>query len=134
MVIVAMALVIVLLTSGEHPLESERTRPLHYTLFNLEPFERLAEYGRQLGVDFWRWQAPNGASLHASARYVARFADTTVTMPKPDVTPVNPAEFLLPLRRAVQVFGDPVVAAAIGKLPPKVVETDRSRLLYPDVP
>lgn len=120
--------------SGEHPLESERPRPLHYTLFNLEPFERLAEIGRQIGVDFWRWQAPTGATLQQSARFVAQYADTAAKMPKPDVTPVDPAEFLLPLRRAVQAFGDPVIAAAIGKLPAKVAEADRSRLLYPDVP
>jgi hypothetical protein len=122
------------LPSGEHPQESARTRPLHYTLFNLEPFERLAEAGRHVGVDLWRWQAPSGASLLQSTRWVAQFADTAVKMPKADVTPVDPSEFLLPLRRAVQVFGDPVIAAAIGKLPKDVVETDRSRLLYPDVP
>jgi hypothetical protein len=122
------------LASGEHPQESARTRPLHYTLFDLEPFERLAEIGRHVGVDFWRWTAPNGATLQQSARFVAQFTDSTKHMPTPDVTPVRPEEFLLPLRRAVQVFGDPVVAAAIERLPRNVVEADRSRLLYPDVP
>jgi hypothetical protein len=122
------------LPSGEHPLESARTRPLHYTLFNLEPFERLAEIGRQVGVDFWRWQAPTGATLQQSVRWVAQYADSTVKMPKADVMPVPPQEFLLPLRRAVQAFGDPVIAAAIAKLPAAVADTDRSRLLYPDVP
>lgn len=120
--------------TGEQPLEAARTRPLHYTIFNLEPFERLAEIGRLVGVDFWRWKAPTGATLQQAARYVAQFADTSVQMPKADVTPVPPADFLLPLRRAVHALGDPVIAAAIGKLPPEVVEAHRSRLLYPDVP
>ncbi len=119
---------------GEMPLETARTRPLHYTLFTLEPFERLAELGRHVGVDFWRWQSPSGATLLGAAQWVARYADATVARPKADVMPVAPDEFLLPLRRAVQVFGDPVTAAAIGKLPADVVEADRSRLLYPDVP
>jgi hypothetical protein len=122
------------LPSGEHPLESARTRPLHYTLFNLEPFERLAEAGRHVGVDLWRWTAPSGATLQQSARFVAQYADSTVKMTKADVTPVDPREFLLPLRRAVQVFGDPVIAAALEKLPKDVAAADRTRLLYPDVP
>ena len=85
-------------------------------------------------MDLWRWTAPSGATLQKSARFVAQYADSTVKMPKADVTPVDPREFLLPLRRAVQVFGDPVIAAAIGKIPAAVADADRSRLLYPDVP
>jgi hypothetical protein len=119
---------------GAQPLEAARTRPLHYTIFNLESFGRLAEIGRHVGVDFWRWQAPTGATLQQAARHVARYADSTVKMPNADVAPVPPAAFLLPLRRVVNALGDPVTAAAISKLPPDVVEADRSRLLYPDVP
>jgi hypothetical protein len=120
--------------AGEQPLEAARTRPLHYRIFNLEPFTRLAEIGRHVGVDFWRWQAPTGATLQQASRYVAQYADSAARTSVPDVTPVSPAAFLAPLRRAVHALGDPVIAAAIGKLPPDVVESDRTRLLYPDVP
>ena len=120
--------------SGELPLESARTRPLHYTLFTLEPFERLAEYGRHVGVDLWRWEAPNGASMHRAASYVARWADSTVAPPKPDVTPVSRSEFVEPLRRAAAFYGDAALAAALDKLPAAVAATDRSRLYFPDAP
>jgi Alginate lyase len=116
---------------GALTIERAGPRPVQHTLQTLDAFERLAEVGRQVGADFWRWQAPNGASLQQAARNVAQFTTTAAATPTTDAAP---AEFLVPLRRAVQVFGDPVVAAAIEKLPPKLIESDRSRLLFPDVP
>ena len=38
---------------GKQNRELERTRPLHYTLFNLDAFTMLAEMGRHVGVDLW---------------------------------------------------------------------------------
>ena len=48
---------------GKQQRELDRTRPLHYSLFNLDAFTMLAEMGRHVGVDLWRYTAPNGGSL-----------------------------------------------------------------------
>jgi hypothetical protein len=120
--------------SGEQPLETARTRPMHYSLFTLEPYERLAELGRHVGVDLWKYEAPNGASIRKAALFLAPYADPARTWPKADVTPVPPDDFIAPMRRAFAAYGDPAIAAAIAKLPREAVATDRSRLLYPDVP
>lgn len=117
---------------GSLPLEGARTRPLHYTIFDIEPFERLAELGRHVGVDLWHARAPGGGSLRRAVLFIAPYADPAVHWPKPDVTPVAPAEFVLPLRRAATVYGGLRLAAALARLPGRIAATDRSRLLYPD--
>src|ERR1044071_7524587 len=49
--------------AGEQPIEMERTRSMHYSAFNVEALSRVAEIGRQLGIDLWHYQAPEGGSL-----------------------------------------------------------------------
>jgi hypothetical protein len=121
--------------TGEQPLETARTRPLHYSLFTLEPYERLAELGRHVGVDLWRYEAPNGGGIRKAALFVAPYADMKAhPFPKPEVEPVPNDDFLLPMRRAYAAYRDPALAAAIAAVPNEVAVADRSRLLYPDVP
>lgn len=50
--------------------EINRSRPLHYCLFNLEAWIGLAWLGRTLGVDLWKYQASMNRSLAMAARFV----------------------------------------------------------------
>jgi hypothetical protein len=54
---------------------------LHYSVFDLEAFARLADIARHTGVDLWHWQAPSGASIARALDFLAPFADTTVAWP-----------------------------------------------------
>jgi hypothetical protein len=46
---------------GSQPLEiNPRSRPMHYTLFNLEPLIYLAKLGEQVGVNVWTWPSAAG--------------------------------------------------------------------------
>jgi hypothetical protein len=49
--------------NGEQPEEMARTRSLHYSAFNIEALSRVAEMGSKLGIDLWRYQAPEGGSM-----------------------------------------------------------------------
>ncbi|SDY88650.1 Alginate lyase [Amycolatopsis xylanica] len=48
---------------GSQPLELSRTMSWHYSNFNLAALGRLAEIGDHVGVNLWKYTAPNGASL-----------------------------------------------------------------------
>ncbi len=48
---------------GSQPLELSRTMSWHYANFNLTAWGRLAEVGKNLGVDVWKYKAANGVTL-----------------------------------------------------------------------
>jgi hypothetical protein len=116
---------------GTQPLELARTRPLHYTLFNLDAFTMLAEMGRHVGTDLWHYKGPNGGSILDALRFAAPYADPAVKWPTPQVSEAEDDVFLIPLRRAAALTGDPVFVRAIDKLPASLRTTDRLQLAYP---
>ena len=119
---------------GKQPEELARTRPLHYSIFNLEAMARLAETAHALGVDLWHWSVPTGASLRQAFAFVAPYADPGHPWTGPQVTPTPPDSLILPLRRAAFALGDTSLVAPLAKLPRARTAAHRSRLLYPDVP
>ncbi|MES2180182.1 MAG: alginate lyase family protein [Gemmatimonadota bacterium] len=119
---------------GKQPLELERTRPLHYSVFNLDAFTMLAEMGRQVRADLWRFTAANSASIEKALRFVAPYANTAVKFPAVDLTPVGTAIFLLPLRRASAALRDAELIRALQQLPWRERAYGISRFAYPSVP
>jgi hypothetical protein len=119
---------------GSQPEELARTRPMHYSLFNIEPFSRLAELGRHVGVDLWSYRAPNGASLHQAVLFVAPYLDSTKKWTGEEIVPLHPEEFIRTIRQAAAAYRDPAIDAALESMPPRARREDRSHLLYPDVP
>lgn len=119
---------------GSQPLELARTRPLHYSVFNLDAYTQLAEMGRTVGDDLWHYVSPRGASLGAALRFVAPYADSSRPRPWQDVSPVVPNAFMMPMRRAALALGDPAFAAALAHTAEGVRTTDRSRLHFVTVP
>jgi hypothetical protein len=120
--------------AGEQPLELERTRSLHYSAFNVEALSRLAEIGRKVGVDLWHHEDASGGSLRRAIDRLAQFADSSAKWPGQQIDSVSADLFIIHLRRARLVFGDESYAAALRRQPLADARTDRSALLYPDVP
>ena len=117
--------------AGEQPLELERTKSMHYSGFNIEALSRLAEIGRQIGVDLWHYQAPEGGSLRKAIDNLAKYAATPSAWPGQEISEVGSDELLIHLRRGDVVYGSETYRAILAKLPPNVVQSDRSALLYP---
>jgi hypothetical protein len=116
---------------GSQPIELERTRSYHYSGFNVEALSRLAEVGRQLGVDLWTYQAPEGGSLRKAIDHLARYAPAPKTWPGQQIDDVDLDLLLISFRRAMYEWKDTSYAATLAKLDPKLVTEDRSALLYP---
>ena len=116
---------------GRQPNELSRTRSLHYSLFNIDPFARLAELGRLVGVDLWHFEASNGASLRKAVMFVAPYFDPKNAWPGQELTPAKPRDFLRTMRQASLAYSDPALNTAIRAVGQDVLQRDRSRLLYP---
>jgi hypothetical protein len=119
---------------GKQPQELERTRPLHYSVFNLDAFSMLAEMSRHVGVDLWHYTAPGGGSLKGALLFVAPYADSTVKFPMPEVTPEGTDIFVVPFRRGAAALGDPALTKAITHLSQRVRRADVSRFGFPAMP
>ena len=116
---------------GKQKRELDRTRPLHYTLFNLDAFTMLAELGRHIGVDLWHYTAPSGGSIEKALLFVAPYADSTVKFPKADIAEQGQGEFLVPLERGAMQFQDPAFGRALQHLAPHLKVTDPDALAFP---
>lgn len=121
---------------GRQPYELARTRSLGYSVMNLEGLCRLAELGRQVGVDLWSYRSPRGGSIRKALDYVAPYADPAFSWPGEQITPNAPDSFVLLLRRARVAFGLGDAAAhydgLLKRIPGDVVRSHRAQLLYPD--
>lgn len=118
-------------SDGSQPGELERTRPVHYSLFNLDGFTQLAEMGRHVGVDLWSYRAPNGATLENALRFIGPYADTARKWVKPDVSPLAPDAASIALRRAAAALGDPSLNAAAVRAARSRRSPSREVLQYP---
>lgn len=49
--------------SGRFPLEMARTTSLHYTVFAMDAFFKVAQMAPKVGIDFWNYKSPSGKSL-----------------------------------------------------------------------
>ncbi|RYY88739.1 MAG: hypothetical protein EOO15_08140 [Chitinophagaceae bacterium] len=55
---------------GKFPKEMERTIALHYNTFNLDAYFQIASMAEKLGIDFWKYRTPSGASLEKGFNYL----------------------------------------------------------------
>ncbi|MDG3085114.1 alginate lyase family protein [Vibrio hannami] len=60
--------------NGRQHGELERTRPWHYSNFNLEAYNHLGHFGDRLGVDVWNYEVDKH-SLEKGYQYIAKFAN-----------------------------------------------------------
>ena len=117
---------------GQQPIELERTRSMHYSGFNIEALSRVAEMGREIGIDLWNYQAPEGGSLRKGIDHLARYMIDPSKWPGQQIDSVSFDLLIIHLRRAHTAFGDQSYLEILQRLPDDAVRRDRSALLYPD--
>ncbi|MET7621338.1 alginate lyase family protein [Streptomyces sp. NPDC005408] len=70
---------------GSQPQELARTRSWHYSTFDLVAYTRLADIGRQVGVDLWAYRGPQGQSLFKAVDYLLPAATAAAAWPHPEL-------------------------------------------------
>jgi hypothetical protein len=115
---------------GQQPIELERTRSMHYSAFNAEALSRVAELGRQVGVDLWGYEAPNGASLRRAIDHLAKYLPAPTTWPGQQIDGIDASDVVRVLRRAQLAYGESMYEPVLARLDPAMVRTDQSALLY----
>jgi hypothetical protein len=58
---------------GSQPEELERTKSLHYCVFNLSAMTTLARLGESVDVDLWSHESPDGRSIRKALDFVAPY-------------------------------------------------------------
>jgi hypothetical protein len=81
---------------GSQPKELARTRSWHYSIFNLLALTRAAAIGKQVGVDLWSYQGPQGQSIMKAVEYLIPPATgvSPWTQPEIDFQPSAAADVL----------------------------------------
>lgn len=118
---------------GSQPLELARTRPMHYSLFNLDGFTQLAEMGRHAGINLWSYRAPHGGSIPGALAFVAPYSDTSRKWKKSDVSPLAPDVISIAFRRGAAALGDTTFSHAAARAGRNANARVREILFYPGI-
>lgn len=118
---------------GSQPEELVRTRPLHYSIFNLHAWFLLALMGDKLDVDIWNFKTEDGRSIHKALDWLLPYLEGEKALKELDVVPFNPDETAFILRIASIKYGDQRYEELLHKLKPAPSKETMSQidLLFP---
>jgi hypothetical protein len=115
---------------GRQPRELERTRSLHYSLFNLEALFRLAFLGDRLGIDLWNYRTGDGRSLRAALDFVSTALTDKRAWKFKEIGDVPADEFYTLFHAAAWRYGDREYARQAATAS-KNFDREFYHLLYP---
>lgn len=90
---------------GRQMAELERTRPWHYSNFNLEAYNKLGRLGEVAGVDVWNFSL-DGHSLRQGYQYIAGFVHSDTPWPWKDIDKMNDKKALVNIVSAARAWPD----------------------------
>ncbi|QGN38632.1 alginate lyase family protein [Klebsiella oxytoca] len=90
-------------TEGRQMGELERTRPWHYSNFNLEAYNRLGRLGEKAGVDIWNFTL-DGHSLRQGYQYIAGFINSDTPWPWKDIDKMDDKKALRNIATAAHAW------------------------------
>ncbi|VVE21565.1 alginate lyase family protein [Pandoraea anhela] len=90
---------------GRQPMELERTRAFHYSVFNLQAFMRLAHHASAVGVDLWRYPNAGSPALGRAVGYLSPFVLAPASWPYKDIQGIAYADYLPVYLQARLIYG-----------------------------
>jgi hypothetical protein len=103
---------------GRMPLELERTRALHYTVFALAAAAGVAEAGRCLGYDIWSYSSADGRGMKKALDFIAPYAGRGADFPYKELEPDETGGMFDLMAHAAWAYGSAPYAAATARLSP----------------
>lgn len=88
---------------GRQMAELERTRPWHYSNFNLEAYNKLGRLGEVAGVDVWNFSLDDH-SLRKGYSYVAGFVNSDTPWPWKDIDKMDSKKALVNIVSAARAW------------------------------
>ncbi|MCO7509205.1 alginate lyase family protein [Serratia fonticola] len=95
-------------SQGRQMAELERTRPWHYSNFNLEAYNKLGRLGEVAGVDVWNFSLDDH-SLRKGYGYIAGFVNSDTPWPWKDIDKMDNKKALVNIVSAARTWPeDPI--------------------------
>jgi hypothetical protein len=120
---------------GKMPLELARTKAFTYSTGNLRGLFDLADVAKELGVDLWHFETPDGRGLRKALDYLAPYVDESKKWPHQQidhgVTLGMRIDLAVMLRRAALVFNEPRYEEMTRGVAGAEWESNRAQLLWP---
>ena len=116
---------------GSQPFELERTRSMHYSLFNLDGFFQLAQLAGHVDVELWYYQTQDSAGIKKALDFLLPYFQDK-TWPYTQITPMHKEYDILEklLRTAHLKFQDKKYLDLLRQMS-LLHPADRLTLLYP---
>ena len=114
---------------GAQPDELSRTRPLHYSLFNLEAYFIAARVADHLGMDMWNYVTPKGISLKQALDFLIPAINKQGHWDNGKDKKMRRARLFYFLNLAYNEYGDEKYLRAMNDLIPLAIDEDRSELV-----
>jgi len=115
---------------GSMPEEMARTRPLFYSIYNLNAMFLVAHMSEKVDVDVWKADDEN-SRLKAALDYLVPYTDPEKSWPTPTVGEAKKMEMFAILQMADRVYTDTNYLKVAEKLPLERRKIHRSNLAFP---
>ena len=117
-------------TDGSMPEEMTRTRPLFYSIYNLNALFLVAHLAEKVGEDLWKTNDPS-SRLRTALDYLVPYTDPDKSWPHPTLRTTNRMDLFQILQLADRVYPTGNYLDYSKQLPQEDLEAERSLLAYP---
>ena len=115
---------------GSMPEEMARTRPLFYSIYNLNALFLVAHLSEKVAVDIWKTNDPS-SRLRIALDYLAPYSNPDKSWPFPTLKSTNRMDLFQILQLADRIYPTGNYLDFAKQLPQEEREIERSLLAYP---
>jgi hypothetical protein len=117
---------------GSQPEEINRTRGLHYSVFNMSAMAVLARIGEQVDVDLWNYESPDGRSLRRALDFAMPYLSGEKEWPHEQIEKfdVSPNDMGL-LYLAAARYREPKYYQVLDRLQKEPAKFEYARIQFP---